>query len=72
MTERAWCVMRQDDSGNRYVVASALTEAEAQLLAASYAGRGHKQLYWIEPMASEPPADLPQHPRGPGGPASQR
>jgi hypothetical protein len=55
MSDRDWCVMRQDDNGNRHVVASALTEREAQLLAASYTARGHKQLYWIEPMASDPP-----------------
>jgi len=48
--------MRQDDNGNCYVVAAALTESEAQLLSASYAARGHKQLYWIEPMATPPPA----------------
>ncbi|HET7505475.1 MAG TPA: SPOR domain-containing protein [Kofleriaceae bacterium] len=53
MSERGWCVMRQDDSGNRFVVASALTEPEARLLAASYEARGHKQLYWIEPMATD-------------------
>jgi hypothetical protein len=51
--------MRQDDNGNRYVVAAVLTESEARLLSASYEARGHKQLYWVEPMASpatEPPA----------------
>jgi hypothetical protein len=47
--------MRQDDSGNRFVVAAALTEPEARLLSASYAARAHKQLYWVEPMVTEPP-----------------
>jgi len=46
--------MRQDDNGNRFVVAGALTEAEARLLTASYAARAHKQLYWAEPMAVGP------------------
>jgi hypothetical protein len=56
MYGRQWCVMRQDDNGARFVVASALTEPEARLLSASYAARGHKQLYWVEPMATtEPP-----------------
>lgn len=50
MPERGWCVMRQDDNGNRFVVAAQLTEPEASLLAAAYAARGHKQLYWVEPM----------------------
>jgi hypothetical protein len=53
---RDWCVMRQDDNGNRFVVVRGVTEAEARELAAAYAARGHKQLYWIEPCASDPPA----------------
>jgi hypothetical protein len=56
MTERDWCVLRQEDSGNRYVVAASLTEAEARLLSAAYEARGHKQLYWIESMVSPAPA----------------
>jgi hypothetical protein len=56
--------MRQDDNGNRFVVAGALTEAEARLLAASYAARAHKQLYWVEPVATT-------HPSGLSGPASR-
>jgi len=59
MPVRDWCVMRQDDHGNRFVVATALTEAEAQLLAASYTARAHKQMYWIEPMAVTEPASRP-------------
>ena len=47
--------MRQDDNGNRYVVASRLTESEARSLAAAYEARGHKQLYWIEPTAPASP-----------------
>jgi 8-oxo-dGTP diphosphatase len=49
MPERGWCVIRQDDNGNRFVVAAELTEPEARLLSAAYAARGHKQLYWVEP-----------------------
>jgi hypothetical protein len=56
MRGREWCVMRQDDSGNRFVVASALTEPEARLLSASYALRAHKQTYWFEPMQALQPA----------------
>jgi hypothetical protein len=52
--------MRQDDNGNCCVVASGLTEAEARLLSASYAARGHKQTYWVEASASPPaPATRP-------------
>ena len=46
--------MRQDDNGNRFVVAGALTEAEAHRQVASYAARAHKQLYWAEPMTVGP------------------
>ena len=57
MSGRQWCVMRQDDNGNRFLVAAALTEPEARLLSASYAVRVHKQMYWVEPMeAGAPPA----------------
>ncbi|MEU0084117.1 SPOR domain-containing protein [Streptomyces sp. NPDC006274] len=43
-----WLVIRQDDNGNRYRVGRYATEAEAQKIADSLDGRGHKQLYWIE------------------------
>ncbi|WP_441250431.1 SPOR domain-containing protein [Kitasatospora sp. McL0602] len=42
-------VMRQDDNGNRYLLAKGLTRAAAEALAAEYEARGHKQLYWVEP-----------------------
>ena len=48
MTDRSWRVMRQDDNGNRYVVAASLTHAEAQLMMTAFAARAHKQLYWVE------------------------
>ncbi|MEV7771668.1 SPOR domain-containing protein [Kitasatospora sp. NPDC086791] len=41
-------VMRQDDNGNRFLVAKDLDGAEAQRLAAEFEARGHKQLYWVE------------------------
>lgn len=40
--------MRQDDNGNRYLVAAGLSRAAAETLAAEYEARGHKQLYWVE------------------------
>lgn len=46
----AYRVMRQDDNGNRYVVARDLTHAAAEALAAEFEARGHKQLYWVEPQ----------------------
>ncbi|MDJ0465379.1 SPOR domain-containing protein [Streptomyces sp. H27-C3] len=43
-----WLVIRQDDSGNRYRVGRYATKIEAQKIADSLDGRGHKQLYWVE------------------------
>ncbi|MDH6112615.1 hypothetical protein P3T36_001497 [Kitasatospora sp. MAP12-15] len=42
-----WCVMRQDDNGNRFLVARGLTREAAEALAAEFEARGHKQLYWV-------------------------
>jgi hypothetical protein len=70
MDGRRWCVMRQDDNGNRFVVADALTEADARLLSASYAARAHKQLYWVEPMTITDPPD-PSEPPEPPEPATR-
>ncbi|PYC72098.1 hypothetical protein C7C46_26020 [Streptomyces tateyamensis] len=44
----AWRVMRQDDNGNRFLVARGLGRAEAAALAQEFEARGHKQLYWTE------------------------
>jgi 8-oxo-dGTP diphosphatase len=60
MGSRDWCVMRQDDQGDRFVVASALTEPEARLLSVSYEVRAYKQTYWVEPMAGAKPAPAAQ------------
>jgi cell division protein FtsN len=43
-----WLVIRRDDNGNRYRVGRYATRAEAQEIADSLDGRGHKQLYWVE------------------------
>ncbi|MET9399489.1 SPOR domain-containing protein [Kitasatospora sp. NPDC002965] len=41
-------VMRQDDNGNRFVVAGGVGREAADRLAAEFEARGHKQLYWVE------------------------
>ncbi|MEV8098802.1 (deoxy)nucleoside triphosphate pyrophosphohydrolase [Kitasatospora sp. NPDC085879] len=54
-------VMRQDDNGNRFLVATGLGRAEAEALAAEFEARGHKQLYWVEavgPRAPQPDAEV--------------
>jgi len=41
-------VWRQDDNGNKVMVASGLTEEQAQNRANELEATGHKQTYWIE------------------------
>ncbi|GAA4902407.1 SPOR domain-containing protein [Streptomyces coeruleoprunus] len=48
-----WQVIRQDDNGNHYRVGRYATQDEAQKVADTLGGRGHKQLYWVERI-SEP------------------
>ncbi len=43
----AWQVLRQDDNGNRYVVALLTDEATARGLAAALEATAHKQLYEV-------------------------
>lgn len=42
-----WSVRRQDDNGNEFTIASALTEPEARSLVEEFESRGHKQIYWL-------------------------
>ena len=46
-----WRVWRQDDNANRFAMDTGLSEAAARQLVEDYQRRGHKQLYWAEPMA---------------------
>jgi hypothetical protein len=43
-----WTVHRQDDNGNRFVVATGLNREDAERLVQMYESRGHKQFYWAE------------------------
>ena len=43
-----WCVMRQDDNGNRFEVTRCSSRCEAEARAAEFEARGHKQMYWVE------------------------
>lgn len=45
----AWRVLRRDDNGNEFVVATGLSSDEAQALVLEYESRGHKQVYWAAP-----------------------
>lgn len=53
-TALPWQVIRQDDNGNRYRVGRYATRAEAESIADSLDGRGHKQLYWVEQLGQAP------------------
>jgi hypothetical protein len=52
-------VIRQDDNGNRFLVAKDLDGPEARRLAAEFEARGHKQLYWVEEAGAAPAAGEP-------------
>ncbi|MFJ4595939.1 MULTISPECIES: SPOR domain-containing protein [unclassified Kitasatospora] len=53
----AFRVMRQDDNGNRFLVAAGLDRVAAERLAVEFEARGHKQLYWVEAEAEAAAAD---------------
>ena len=46
LAQQTWKVYRQDDHGNRFVVATDLTQQAAEQLVILYEQRGHKQHYW--------------------------
>lgn len=46
-SQTVWSVLRLDDNGVEFVMASKLTRPEADALAKKYEARGHKQTYWI-------------------------
>lgn len=48
-----WAVSRQDDNGNRFLVTTTDTRAEAEAIAAEFEARGHKQLYEVEPTPAQ-------------------
>jgi ferredoxin len=52
---RPWQVCRQDDNDNRFVMTDFLDEAGAHEQVSLFTARGHKQLYWAEPMPSSLP-----------------
>jgi hypothetical protein len=48
-TVTTWTVYRQDDNGNRFVVAQHLAREEALRIVDEFEARAHKQVYWAEP-----------------------
>jgi aminoglycoside 6'-N-acetyltransferase len=63
--EALWRVLRRDDNANTFVMRDGLAREAALAIAREFEARGHKQVYWIEPM---PRADLvPSLPFDPAG-----
>ena len=46
-----WALWRQDDNGNRALMRRFATRGEAEREQRAYEARGHKQTYWVEPVA---------------------
>ncbi|CAM5309577.1 hypothetical protein STENM327S_06099 [Streptomyces tendae] len=65
-----WLVFRQDDNGNRYRVGRYATLAEAQQIADTLDGRGHRQLDLVEKLGTAGTATGPTRGARPG-PAGQ-
>lgn len=43
-----WKIVRQDDTGNAFVIETGLEKEVAENKRAEFEARGHKQMYWIE------------------------
>jgi hypothetical protein len=52
-TANRWTVWRQDDSGNRFLVALGLSHSDAAKMVSEFEQRGHKQSYWAERRENE-------------------
>ena len=44
-----WRVLRQDDNGNRFEIATGLPRRAAEQMLKDFEESGHKQVYWVEP-----------------------
>lgn len=47
---RRYGLYRQDDNGHRFLMETLESREAAEAVEAAYAARGHKQLYWVEPL----------------------
>jgi vacuolar-type H+-ATPase subunit E/Vma4 len=48
-------VMRADDNGNEVEIIRVEAREEAERIAHEFEARGHKQIYWIEPVVTDNP-----------------
>ena len=53
-SDALWRVVRQDDNANAFVMRDGLARDAALAMVREFEARGHRQVYWIEPM---PPTD---------------
>ena len=53
MRSARWVLWRQDDNGNRDLVAVFDSRAEAEARCEEYERKGHKQMYWVERTEDE-------------------
>ena len=50
-----YILWRQDDNGNVFVVSRFHSRDQADRVCERYRKRGHKQLYWVKPLAPQGP-----------------
>lgn len=55
MSEPQWELWRQDDNGQRFLVARFSCQSEAESQRCSFEEKGHKQLYWVSQSPKEKP-----------------
>ena len=48
--KQLWSLWRQDDHGNRFLIKEFSDREEAEKSMKHYESKGHKQIYWIEPI----------------------
>lgn len=58
MGDGRWALWRQDDNGNRFLVARFAAEAAAAAEQARFEALGHKQTYWVERDAASEAVDV--------------
>lgn len=58
MSDGQFLLWRQDDNGNRFLVARFAVEAEAAAEQARFEALGHKQTYWVEREAGSEAVDV--------------
>ncbi len=53
-TRAAWELWRQDDNGNRFLIARFASRVEAEDAGRRFEALAHKQTYWVQPRPANP------------------